>query len=690
MSQRRPMPLMPLFISMGFMLLWFKFAPVLFPNMFPAPKGKNAQPERPVAVAEEGATPPAGEGQKSAEAPAQLANHAHREFVLGEPGFDAGNGEGYLIQPALTTLGAAVDSVTLTDPRYKTLDRREQLKIVGNPVLRNFGAGPVPLTFDTAVSAINEQLKPFGKSLDAVDWEVVSQDESSATFRYRSPNGNLEVEKAYRINKVPVAQRDSSPNGYLLDLVFSIRNLSDAPVNTTYSMTGPVGLPLENAENTRLFHELKLATQPTIDPDGKVTPINVTAATIAKDAENAQQPNGKPMPEWREPVRYAGADDQYFAALIFPQYQAEQPANAVPNSHFVVVKPELLFKAPKVERSEVTLEMESDKVTIPPGREVKLDFKTFFGPKRPKLLSPLSAEAVIQLGWFGSVSKVMLWMLDTFHSLRLPYWLAIILLTVVVRGLMFPISRKQAIEGEKMKILAPKLKEIQDKYKGQPEEFAKQYREFQKKYNYHPMVGCLPALFQLPILLGLYNALNHAVDLRLSTFLWVKNLAAPDALFQFPGGFSIPWLGWTEFNLLPLLAVGLMILQQKLTMPPAMSEEQRMQHNMMNVMMIVVLFTFYRVPAGLCIYFIASSLWSMVERQLLKKKVSATGKMISETGNVEILPAGAATLKPEQKKFEAPGWLGKILDAADQAKHQTEGQTSRQFNKDKKNKRSKR
>src|SRR5690606_19804739 len=129
---------------------------------------------------------------------------------------------------------------------------------------------------------------------------------------------------------------------------------------------------------------------------------------------------------------------------------------------------------------------------------LKHEYKAFFGPKRPELLNSLDAEPVIQLGWFGSIAKAMLYILGFFHGvIGLPYAFAIILLTVVVRGAMFPISRKQAIEAEKMKVLAPKLKEIQEKYKGQPEEFARAYRDFQKKHNYHPMVGCLPALLQL-------------------------------------------------------------------------------------------------------------------------------------------------------------------------------------------------
>jgi len=684
MAQRQSPSLLPLFLSLGFMLLWFQVAPRFFPNLFPENK-KVAEQRDPLAdVAAAAKAPPVAPPERDPDSPIKVAAHPSKKILLGEPGFDAG----YLIQAELTTQGAAAAWVQLTDPRYTTLNRQEQLKIVGNPVVRNIGGTDLPQTFDTTVSAINEQLKPYGQTLETAHWELAANDVESATFRYRAPDGALEVQKTYRIHKVPLETRDESPEGYLMDLSFDIKNTSQAAIKTQYSLVGPVGLPLENLENARLFHEIKLGTQPSIDSDAKITPINVTASAIVKEFEAAQQPNGKPVQKWLDPAFYAGIDEQFFAALIFPQYQPDQIPKGIVNPYLTTARPELLYKAPQVERSDLTLVLQSDDVSIPAGEQVSLNFKTFFGPKRPDLLSPLRAEPVIQLGWFGAVAKLMLAVLGFFHGkIGLPYAAAIVLLTVVVRGLMFPISRKQAIEGEKMKVLAPKLKEIQDKNKGNPEEFARAYRDFQKKYNYHPMVGCLPALIQLPIFLGLYNALFHAVDLRLARFLWVDNLAAPDALFHFPAGFSIPWLGWTEFNLLPVVTVALFIVQQKMFMPPALSEEQRLQQKMMNWMMIIMLFMFYRVPAGLCLYFIASSLWGMAERQILKKKLAATSQPIGEPV-VEILPSGAAAIKPEGKKFETPGWLGKIIDAADQAKHATEGQGSRQFGK--KNKRTKR
>ena len=124
-------------------------------------------------------------------------------------------------------------------------------------------------------------------------------------------------------------------------------------------------------------------------------------------------------------------------------------------------------------------------------------------------------------------------------------------------------------------------------------------------------------------------------------FLWIDNLAAPDATFQMP--FALPYLG-SDFNVLPLITVVLFYIQQKLFMPPATSPEQEAQYKMMNFMMFFMGFFFYHVPAGLCMYFIASSLWSIGERTLL-----------SNTKAAHIGPEEAAEIEHELEELDRGG-----------------------------------
>ena len=177
--------------------------------------------------------------------------------------------------------------------------------------------------------------------------------------------------------------------------------------------------------------------------------------------------------------------------------------------------------------------------------------------------------------------------------------------------------------------------------------------------------------FQLPIFVGLYRALSVDIELRQAALIpglqWCSNLAAPDQLFRWDSfmpsflagmnGFLGPY-----FNLLPLFSVGLMIVHQKLFSPPPTDEQQEMQMKMMKYMMIVFGFMFFRVPAGLCLYFITSSLWAVGERKLLpkpkpKKQVPTSDSSTETRPDVLVSP---------KKKHKENSLLAKIQEAVDQ------------------------
>ena len=671
-------------LVIGGVMLWLQVAPILFPAAFQAPKPavqqQNANGDEDDAALAQNAAEENGDETGDDEPAPDLPEFPEKVIVLGEDGFEAG----YLMRAEFSSRGGALNWLEMTDPRYLTEDRTGPLRIVGNPVPNGPGGAPAPRTFEMRMPQIDAVLKKQNVTLEEVNWEVVSQTEDSVQFRYPSPDGSFEILRTYSIPLADVEERDQEPTGYLMDVVVEVRNLSDSALTTEYAMVGPVGLPLEDVENTRLYREVKLGTLESPNNPDSVTNINLTAAELVKQIEKANG-GGRPVDIWREPLQYVGVDSQFFAALILPEEQLANP-------YFSSARPVLLDKTEKKERSDLSVILDTKELNVPANGTLTHNFQAFFGPKRPELLQPLKAEAVIQLGWFHVIAKFMLTTLNFFHSsLNLSYAWCIILLTVIVRLLMLPISKKQVAEAEKMKILAPKLKEIQEKHKNQPEEFAKAYREFQKKYNYHPLVGCLPALLQLPIFIGLYNSLFHAVDLRLARFFWIDNLAAPDAFAPLP--FVVPWFGWTELNLLPIITVGLFIAQQKMFTPPPTSEEQAMQYKMMNVMMIAIGFAFYKVPAGLCLYFIASSLWGICERMILKKNKDVEHKVEEDlhlTGSES--PASSGTeAAPKARPTREIKWLTNLMNAADQAKNATGGQNSqRKYSKPTQGKKSRR
>jgi YidC/Oxa1 family membrane protein insertase len=187
------------------------------------------------------------------------------------------------------------------------------------------------------------------------------------------------------------------------------------------------------------------------------------------------------------------------------------------------------------------------------------------------------------------------------------------------------------------------MKAIAEKYKNDPEKRTRATQELWRKHNYNPMGGCLLVFIQIPIFMGLYRALATDVELRQaplfsSAIRWCSNLAAPDMFLDWSSwmpSFLVAPEGWLGpfLNLFPLATIGLFLWQQKLFMPPAMDEQQQMQQQVMNYMMWFMALMFFKVPCGLCLYFIASSLWGIAERLLLPTTTHA--------------PAGASGVTPE-------------------------------------------
>ncbi|MEZ5943852.1 MAG: YidC/Oxa1 family insertase periplasmic-domain containing protein [Planctomycetaceae bacterium] len=722
-----------LVLSVGFYLLWLNFAPRFFPSMFKPSievadvegaddtladveanvtaetvDAVNAEAGEEETAAESDEVPPANSEERpaaditegdnaevaAAEEPElpELEKHAHETVVLGDGGYD----KGFLITVTLTSTGAAIESVDLNDPRYTTLDRQQKYRVIGNEVDWEGLPGALkrePKTFETPVDLIDAQLKPYEVSLRTVDWKLTQKKDDDgdkfhdvATFSYTSPDGELEVVKEYRIHRVD-DPAESNPSAYLVDVKLSLVSHSTKAQKTTYIVQGPTGTQVENEAYARTQRELKIGTATT---SGGVTPVNIRSTEVRTQVQKADD-GGDEVETWIEPVRYAGVDVQYFGALIFPQDQLlDADKDGKQDQTIDYVEPLLLYSDKENKRNcDVSLRMHSRPVELAPGATQQHTFQVFVGPKRPDLLVPLGARDVIHfgtipfIGWLPPfslnpyVAHFVMWLLSFLHdTFALPYALSIIAVTIIVRGAMFPLSIRQAAQAEKMKVLAPEMKKIQERYKDKPEEYARAISAFNKKNGANPLYGCLPMLLQMPIFFGLYGALGQAVDLRLAKFLWVDNLAGQDALFHLP--FTVPWFGWTDFNLLPILAVALFILQAKVMTPPPTSEDQAFQQKMQMAMMLAIGFAFYSMPAGLCLYIICSSGWGFVERFVIKRFWPHIYDQKVVTDDAPVASGGgstAAVVGGPQEPRELT-WFEKLLAAADEARANTGAQQS--------------
>ena len=241
----------------------------------------------------------------------------------------------------------------------------------------------------------------------------------------------------------------------------------------------------------------------------------------------------------------------------------------------------------------------------------------------------------------------------------------------MVRGMLFPLSRRQTANGQimqaKMAKVQPELKTLKEKYGSEPAKLHQETMKFYKEHGINPfaaMGGCMLLLLQMPVFMGLYYALQESVFFRLEGFLWIQNLAAPDMLFcwteQIPFISEPSDLGSTLylgpfFNALPFVAVSLMLYQQVKMMPKSDDPQVQSQQKMMKYMMIVFGVFFYKVAAGLCLYFIASTLWGLTERNFLPKpKMPGEGNDNDSDPTNDLSPNGTAAKHPK-----VLGWFGR-------------------------------
>ena len=690
-------------VMLAFMFAWNNFGPKFFPGMFPPPQKKVAQNENDkkkepgvinkdndkqddkagkkddkdkIDKKDPAIEPVSHSGLSAKEIKAKLAEKAI-EVSIGSLDQESG----YYLKVNLSSTGAVMSSVELNEnPRFLELKYKAPIKPI--KVVGNISGSTSERTFGMTVEAFNDQVAkrvPLLKGtewLNEINWEIVpdSQTESAVAFRASSPDKTIEVTKKFSLikNKSPQEansreMRETNGAGYKIDIEISFRNLGKEDQELKYLLQGPVGLPLENKIHTREFRTVKWGL---VEADGDLYNSYQAAAKLAKATDNDE------VEELRKPIGYIGVDVQYFAAFISP-IDDRTPQERIAKPWFEFSIPQLIQKQEPTTQSDISVQLISTPFIVSAdGKPVVRTFAMFAGPKRKGLLAsaPFHAEESLDLGWFSIVSKGMLAILKFLHNtLYIHYGIAIICLTVMVRGLMFPISRKQVASAEKMKAFQPKLAALKEKFGDDKEKMAKAQMELFRKHGYNPLAGCLPMVIQLPIFIGLYRMLNTAVDLRRVPFLWFDNLAAPDHLFDM--GFDVYFFR-NHFNLLPVLTVVLFYAQQKIMTPPATTPEQAQQQKMMSFMMLFMGVLFYHVPAGLCVYFIVSSGWGLIERKLLAMWEAKHPK----PALAEIEATGQTGKNGESGEPKEKGFFGRLLDIADKAVNEAKTKQSSESN----------
>lgn len=222
-------------------------------------------------------------------------------------------------------------------------------------------------------------------------------------------------------------------------------------------------------------------------------------------------------------------------------------------------------------------------------------------------------------GFWAPLENILKFFLQLFYKI-IPNWgVAIILLTLFVKVVFFPLTKKSSESTLKMQALAPKIKELQEKYKQNPQKLNLEMSALYKKEGANPISGCLPMLLQLPIFLAMYNLFNNHFDLRGAMFIpgWIPDLSLPESIWNF-APFQIPILGWSDLRLLPFIYVGSQLLYGKITQTPDQQGNAQMKM-MLYVMPIMFFFILYNVPSGLLVYWIFSNVLTMFQQLVINK-----------------------------------------------------------------------
>ncbi len=242
-------------------------------------------------------------------------------------------------------------------------------------------------------------------------------------------------------------------------------------------------------------------------------------------------------------------------------------------------------------------------VSFPAGSPVEKDTIIYFGPKQVDILNQMghSLSSAIDYGFFGFLSIPLVWLLTFFYSVFKNYGVAIILLTVVVRIVLFPFTYKSMKSMKEMQKVQPLMMELREKYKNDKEKLNQEVMRLYQSHKINPLGGCLPLLLQLPVFIALYKALYVAIELRHSPFIfWIKDLSEMD-----------------PYYVTPIIMGASYFVQQKLT-PTSMDPTQQ---KIMLLMPIIFTVIFLNLPAGLVLYFFVSNLLSIAQQLYMNKFV---------------------------------------------------------------------
>ncbi|MCK9364267.1 MAG: membrane protein insertase YidC [Syntrophales bacterium] len=416
---------------------------------------------------------------------------------------------------------------------------------------------PLPFTVTFPDSTINIPDNAFfeaqGSLLDLNRGEATR----SLVFTQSYP-GDLRIDKIFTFNR----------ENYAFDLEVKVHNLRDAPIN----------------ENAALTWNQYVDPEAPTDSYGHDGPVSYVADKIDRPAVKKMDAD-KTMGPY---VSWGGFESKYFIAAMIPQNPSLTSMRLV-----------------KTQGDLVSVSMLGPKNVVPPGQPSVFKYKLFLGPKDYNVLKAqgIKLENAIDFGdWLKWLAIPMLLTLKFIYGYIHNYGIAIILLTILIKLIFWPLGNKSYRSMKEMQKLQPKMAELREKYKNDKARLSQESMALYKTHKVNPMGGCLPMVVQIPVFFGLYKALLYAIELRHAPFFWwIQDLSAKD-----------------PYYITPLIMGATMFMQQKMTPTGA----DPMQAKIMMFMPIIFTFMFLNFPSGLVVYWLLNNVISIGQQMYTNKKLA--------------------------------------------------------------------
>jgi len=416
--------------------------------------------------------------------------------------------------------------------------------------------------------ALTVNLSAAGQPVDLSDivFEVGQESDDRITYQAKLANG-LVVQKTFSL-------LEKSPG---LNLKIRITAPENVYLSSKYNLAWDCGL--NTTEKNILLDHREFAALAMLGKD-------LVADNLSKLAKNQN------LPTIEGDIAYCGIRTKYFVAALVPKSR----------------------RGSSVQQGLRDKDHLTTSLGLPLTANTEDEINIYLGPIDHSMLAKVDPglDKIADTGfkWIQPISRGILWFLLALHNFIPNYGVVIIIFSVLMKLVFFPLTYTGMKSMKKMQHLQPHLKKVQEQHKNDPGKLNQETMALYKKHGVNPFSGCIPLVLQMPVFFALYSVLINTIELRQAPFMmWIKDLSQPDSIINFGG--KLPMVGWESLSLLPILMGVAMFFQQKMT---TVDPKQKMMVYMMPVFMV---FIFMSLPAGLNLYWLINNILSIGEQYLI-------------------------------------------------------------------------